>query len=130
MRSVQFGLYAICLFFLFFFSFSFATVFFLTRTNDSDSFFLFFYRDFLCGIAEKGEGIIIFLIFYFHLLTKFSSSTFQPLLHFSLLDLFGITRLEWWHLFFLEICILFAFLLMPLSRSYWFWHFKVTLWGF
>ena len=37
---------------------------------------------------------------------------------------------SWWDLFSLDICILFAFLWMQLSRSYWLWHFKVTLWGF
>ena len=34
---------------------------------------------------------------------------------------------SWWDVFSLEICILFAFLLMQLSRSYWLWHFKVIV---
>ena len=32
-------------------------------------------------------------------------------------------------MFSLDICILFAFLWMRLSRGYWLWQFKVTLWG-
>ena len=34
---------------------------------------------------------------------------------------------NWWDLF---SCILFAFSLVQLSRSYWLWQFKVTMWGF
>ena len=37
---------------------------------------------------------------------------------------------SWWDLFSLKICILFTFLLVLLSRSYWLWYFKVTLWEF
>ena len=101
------------------------------------SFFLFFflYRYFpwqiltIQSISGKGERIII-LCFplppaHEH---SFSSSRFLPLLFNRTIGNYQTD--SWWGLFSLEICILFAFSLMQLSRSYWLWHFKVALWGF
>ena len=68
-------------------------------------------------IAGNGEG--------HHQLTNIQL-VYRDLYHFFLLD---YQTDSWWDLFSLEISILFAFLLMQFSRSYWLWHFKVTLWG-
>ena len=79
MRSVQFGLYSIHVFFCL-------------------SSFFFFYRSFpwqaltIYRIAGNGEGIFIFLPPPANT-HSFSSSRFQPLLHFFLLDLFLVIRL-------------------------------------
>ena len=83
-------------------------------------------------IAGKEEEIVIFLVFYFHPLTN-SHLVHRDFNHFSTFFPRSICNNQtdsWWHLFSLEICILFEFLLMLISGSYWFCHFKVTLWGF
>ena len=92
-------------------------------------FFLFFSRYFLWQtltiykIAGNGEEIITLLVFHFHTLTNIQL-VHLDFYHFFLVDIFAITRLIaiencWW-----------AFLLMKLSRSYWLYYFKVTLWEF
>ena len=83
-------------------------------------------------IAGKEEEIVIFLVFYFHPLTN-SHLVHRDFNHFSTFFPRSICNNQtdsWWHLFSLEICILFEFLLMLISGSYWLCHFKVTLWGF
>ena len=80
-------------------------------------------------ITGEGVEVIISLVFYFHPNEHFfSSSKFIPLL---LLNLFVITRLiaDVTLVFFRDLHFI-RILLMQLSRSYWIWHFKVTLWGF
>ena len=112
--SVQFGLYSVRISFLSLFFFFFLYPYFSWQT-------LTIHR-----IAGKGEGIIIFLAFHTHTHTNtrehsFSSSRFLPLLF----DQFICNNQtdSWWGLFFLEICNLFKFSLMQLSRSYyWLWH--------
>ena len=99
------------------------------------SFFFFFYWYFpwqalaIHRIAGKAEGIIVFFVFHFHPLMNipFSSSRFLPLLCDQSICNYQTNS---WNLFSLEIYILFAFSSLQLSRSYWLWHFKVTLWGF
>ena len=59
---------------------------------------------------------------------SFSSSRFLPF--FFNRSVWNYQIDCWWDLFSLEICILFAFSLRQISRSYWLSHFKVTLWGF
>ena len=60
--------------------------------------FLFLYRYFtwhklkINSIAGKGEGIIIFYVFYFHQLANIDLVD-QDFYHFFLIDLFVITRL-------------------------------------
>ena len=75
--------------------------------------------------------IVIFLAFHTHTHThthtntrehSFSSSRFVPL-HFDQFICNNQTD-SWWGLFSLEICNLFTFSLMQLSRSYWLWHSK------
>ena len=89
------------------------------------SVFLFF----LCSFFSF--YIVIFLAFHTHTHThthtstrehSFSSSRFLPLLF----DQFICNNQtdSWWGLFSLEICNLFKFPLMQLSRSYWLWHSK------
>ena len=111
LRSIQFGLCSICIFFSFFLLFFFCYRYFLWQT-------LMIHR-----IAGNGEGIIIFLAFHFHLLRRF-----KPLLFNRSICNYQIDC--WWDLFSFEICILFAFSLMQSSWSYWPSHLKVTLWGF
>ena len=109
--SIQFDLRSIHLFFLSFFLlfFLFLSVFSLIDTNNSKD-------------SKEGGGNSYFCFplppAHKH---SFSSSRLQPVLYNR-----SITRLSWWDLFSLEICILFQFLLMQLSRSYWLWQFKVT----
>ena len=94
-------------------------------------FFFFFYRYFpwqtltIQRIAGKREGINLFFCISLPPAHKhsFSSSRFLPLA-FSQSICICI-----WDLFSLEICILFRFSLMQLSRSSWLWQFKVTLYG-
>ena len=112
-RSVQFGLCCIRIFF-FFFSFLSLLVFSLTATNDSQD-------------SRDGRGNHSFSCFplppaHEH---SFSSSRFLPLLFNQ--SICNYQTDSWWDFFSLEICILFPISLMQLSRS---WHFKVTLWGF
>ena len=116
-RSIQFGF---CLIFVFFLSLAF---------------FLLFYRYFLWlaptihRITGKREGILIFLVFNFHPLMNIHI-VLRDFYHFFLIDLFVITRLIADDTCSsLETCILFAYSLMHLSRSYWLWHFEVTSWG-
>ena len=59
---------------------------------------------------------------------SYNSSRFLPFIFTQ--SLCSYQTDSWWDFFSLEICILFAFLWMQLSRSFWLWHFKVTLWGF
>ena len=87
------------------------------------SVFLFF----LCSFFSF--YIVIFLAFHTHTHThtntrehSFSSSRFVPL-HFDQFICNNQTD-SWWGLFSLEICNLFTFSLMQLSRSYWLWHSK------
>ena len=117
-RSVQFGLLSIRIFFLSFFLL-----------------FFFFYWYFpwqtlkIHKIGETGEEIIIFLVFHFNLLTNIHL-IHRDFYHLFLLDLFAIFRLiadETSDEFSLDICILFAFLCTQLSRSYWFWQLKVIV---
>ena len=101
------------------------------------SFFLFFflYRYFpwqiltIQRIVGKREGIII-ICFPLPPAREhwFNSSKYLPLLFNR--SICNYQTDSWWGLFSLDICILFAFLVMQLSRSYWLWHFKVALWGF
>ena len=87
------------------------------------SVFLFF----LCSFFSF--YIVIFLAFHTHTHThtntrehSFSSSRFVPL-HCDQFICNNQTD-SWWGLFSLEICNLFTFSLMQLSRSYWLWHSK------
>ena len=96
--------------------------------------FFFFYRYFpwqaltIHKITRNKEGIIIFLVFHFYQLTSIHLVD-QDFYHFFFIDLFCNYQSDsWWDMFYLEICILFAFSLMQLSRSYWLSYFKVTLW--
>ena len=59
---------------------------------------------------------------------SFDSSRFLPLIFNR--SICNYQTDSWWNLCSLNICILFAFLWMQLSRSHWLWHFKVTLWVF
>ena len=69
-------------------------------------------------IGGNGEWVIIFLVFHFHLLTNaFNSSRFLARL--SNRCIYNYWTDSCWDLFSLEVCILFGFLLMQLSRSYW-----------
>ena len=104
-------------FFSFLLCFLFLSVFFLTDTNDSQDY-------------REGRGSPYFSFFPLPPVHEhsFSSSRFLPLLFNR--SICNYQTDNWWDLFSLEICILFAFSLMQLSRSYWLWHFKVTLWGF
>ena len=113
MRSVQFGLCSIRIFSLFFF---------------------FFYRYFpwqtltIHWMGRRGNN-------YFSCFPlspanehSFNSSIFLPLIFTR--SICNYQTDSWWGFFSLDICILFAFLWIQLSRSYWLWHYKVALWGF
>ena len=97
------------------------------------SFFCFFYRYFpwqtltIHMIAGNGEGNIIYLVFHFYPLTNIHL-VHRDFHHFFLIYLFVIARLIADEVCSPWICILFAFSLMQLSRSYWLSYFKVTLW--
>ena len=99
------------------------------------SFFCFFYRYFpwqtltIHMIAGNGEGNIIYLVFHFYPLTNIHL-VHRDFHHFFLIYLFVIARLIADEVCSPWICILFAFSLMQLSRSYWLSHFKVTLRGY
>ena len=100
--SVQFGLYSVRISFL------------------SLSFFFFLYRYFSCFPYTHTHTHT-----HTHTNTRehsFSSSRFVPL-HFDQFICNNQTD-SWWGLFSLEICNLFTFSLMQLSRSYWLWHSK------
>ena len=56
---------------------------------------------------------------------SFSSLRFLPLIFTR--SICNYQTDSWWDLFSLDICILFAFSWMQLSKSYWLWQFKVTL---
>ena len=74
-----------------------------------------------------GKGIIIFLFFHFHSLTSihlFSSSRFLPLLLNG--SICNYQTDSWRHLLYLEICILFVFSLMHLSRRI---NFDISKWN-
>ena len=117
MRSVQFGFCSIRGFFFFFSVFLFLSVFSLTQANDSQD-------------SRERRGNHYFLCFLLPPAREhwFSWSRFLPLLfNWSICN--NQTG-SWWDLYSLEICNLFAYSLMQLSRRYWMWHFKVTLWGF
>ena len=90
---------------------------FLTYTNDSHD-------------SRKRRGNHYFSCFPLPLAQEysFSSSWFLPFLFNRTVCKYQTDN--WWNLFSLEICILFAFSLMQLSRSYWLSHFKVTLRGY
>ena len=78
---------------------------------------------------REGRGNHYFSCFLFPSANKhlFSSSRFQPLLHFFLLNLFVITRPMAG-----DTCfpMRFAFLLMQLTQSHRLWHFKMIFWEF
>ena len=92
-------------------------VFSLTNTNDSQN-------------IRDGRGNRCFSCFPLPPSHEQSliSSRFLPLLFNQ--SICNYKTYSWWDFFSLEIYILFPFLLMQLSRSYWLLHFKVTLWGF
>ena len=118
MRSVQFSFCSIRIFFLSFFFllfFLFLLVFFLTGTNDSKD-------------SREGRGNHYFSSIPLPPSHKhsFSSSRFLPLVFNQYICNYQTD--SWWGLFSLESCILFAFSLMQLSRSYGLWQFNVTLW--
>ena len=107
----------VSVFFFFFFSFLSLLVFSLTATNDSQD-------------SRDGRGNHSFSCFplppaHEH---SFSSSRFLPLLFNQ--SICNYQTDSWWDFFSLETRILFPFSLVQLCRSYWLWHFKVTLWGF
>ena len=105
-------------FFLSFFFFSFSICIFFKQTLT------------IHKIAGNGEGIIISLLFHFYQLTNIDLAD-RDFYHFFFIDLFCNYQSDsWWDMFYLEICILFEFSLMQLSRSYLLSYFKVTLWEF
>ena len=112
-RSVQFGLCFIRIFFFlsFFFFFSFSTGIFLDRhlTDSKDS-------------REWNHYVPCFPHSPAHEYS-FSSSRFLPLLFNR--SICSYQADSWWYLFSLNICIL-----LQSSRSYWPSGFKVTLWRF
>ena len=116
-RTVQFGVCSIHIFFLSSFFFFFSSLFSLTGTNNSKD-------------SRERKWNHYFSCFPLPLAHKysFSSSKFLPLLFNR--SICNYQTDSWWDLLSLEICILFAFSLMQLSRSYWLSHFRVTLWGF
>ena len=95
-------------------------------------FFLFFYWYFpwqtLRFIRWDGRGINYFSCFWLPPANEhsFNSSRFLPLVFTRCICNYQID--SWWDFFSLDICILFAFLWMQLSRSYWPCDI-VTLWG-
>ena len=121
MRSVQFGLCSVRIF-SFFLSFFlafllFLSVFSVTDTEDSRG-------------NREGRRNHYFSCFplpppHQH---WFSSPRFLPPL-FNRPNCNYQTE-SWWLLFSLKLFISFAFSLIQLRRSYWLWHFKVTMWGF
>ena len=96
--------------------FLFISVFSLTDTNDLKD-----------SRGDKGNHYYLFSTST-RSEHSFSSSRFLPLLFNR--SICNYQTDSWWSLFSLEICILFAFSLMQLSRSYWLLHFKLALWGF
>ena len=90
-------------------------------------FFFFFYGYFpwqtlaIHRIAQKGEGIIISLVFHFHLLTNIHL-VHQDFYNFLNRSICNYHFDSWWDLFSLEIFILTAFSLMQLRRSCGLWH--------
>ena len=94
--------------------FSFLSVFSLTDINDSED-------------RRDGRGNHYFSCFPLPPANEhsFNSSRFLPLIFTR--SICNYQTDSWWDLFSLDICILFAFLWMHLSRSYWLWHFKVTV---
>ena len=117
MRSVQFGSCPIIIFFFFLSSLS------------SFSIGIFLDNSWRFAGLQARERKSFF--FYFpHSTThkhSLSSSGFLPLLFNR--SVCNYQTDSWWDLFSF-VCILFPFSLMQLSRSYWLWHFKVTLWEF
>ena len=113
------GVQLACVLSVFFFlSFNlFLSIFSLTDTND--------YHD-----SREWRGNHYFSCFLLPPAYEysFSSSRFLPLLFNRFICYYETDT--WCDLFSLEICILFAFSLMQLSRGYWLWHFKLALWGF
>ena len=95
------------------------------------SFFSFFYWYFswqkltVYKIGGTGKGIIIFLVFHFHPVTNIHLIN-RYFWHLVTRSICNYQTDSWWDLFSLDVCILFAFIRMQLSRSY----FKVTSWVF
>ena len=113
MRSVQLGLRSIRIFLISFFLrfFLSLSVFFFTDSKDS----------------RKVRGNHYFPCIPLPPAHKhsFSSSRFLQLVFNQ--SICNYLTDSWRDLFSLEICILFPFSLMQLSRSYWLWKFKVTI---
>ena len=78
---------------------------------------------------ERIGWIIIFLAFHFHPVTKMHL-IYRDFYHFFNQSICNYWTDSWWELFSLEICILFGFSLMQLSRSYWLSYFNMTVWEF
>ena len=116
MRSVLFGLCSMRLFLFFYFLlFSFSIGIFLDR-----------HWRFISRVERRNN--------YFSCSPlppankySFNSLRFLPLIFTRSICYYQAD--SWWDMHYLDICILFALLWMQLSRIYWLWHFKVTLWG-
>ena len=102
-------------FFLLFFLF--LSVFSLTDTNESKG-------------SREGRGNHYFTCIPLPPAHRYSFSSLRFLSLVFNQSICNYQTDSWWDLLSLEICILFAFSSMQLSRSYWLWQFKVTLWGF
>ena len=116
-HSVWFVLFVFFfLFFLLFFFFYLLFLFFLVDTSDSKG-------------SREERGNHCFLLFHFHLLTTIHL-VHRDFYHLFIISICNYQTDSWWDFFTFGICIFFAFSLTQLSRSYWLWQFKVTLWGF
>ena len=113
-HSVWFVLYPY--FFSFFLSsyFLFLPVFSLIETNDSWD-------------RWDGRGNHYFSRFPLPPANEYSFNSTRFMLLIFTLSICNYQTDSWWDLFSLAIYILFAFLRMLLSRSGWFWHFKLTV---
>ena len=113
-HSVWFVLYPY--FFSFFLSsyFLFLPVFSLIETNDSWD-------------RWDGRGNHYFSRFPLPPANEYSFNSTRFMLLIFTLSICNYQTDSWWDLFSLAIYILFAFLRMLLSRSDWFWHFKLTV---
>ena len=106
----------ISVFFSFFLSsyFLFLPVFSLIETNDSWD-------------RWDGRGNHYFSRFPLPPANEYSFNSTRFMLLIFTLSICNYQTDSWWDLFSLAIYILFAFLRMLLSRSDWFWHFKLTV---
>ena len=110
----------VCVISVFFFFLSFCFFFF---------FYLYFpWQTLTIHKTAETEKVSLLLFFYFYQLTNIHLVV-RDFYHFFFLDLFcNHQSNSWWDMFYWQICILFAFSLIQLSRSYWLSYFKVTLW--